>query len=197
MSDIGKMMDEDYGYFEDNEFVLVPQGIYPAHIVDLEVTENKVFNSFSVEGAKHCADIYNLRFSIAEEAENLEIPTSSGESINGSTLVSQVVRGKGIMMFKDHESEEVIPNPKGNWAYKNLVELCGIELEEKKIDDNKGGTKTVKSLPKLRRSDVCGKPVFITVAHREYEDKIYANAVKITRWEGGKEIEVADSDLPF
>ena len=65
------------------------------------------------------------------------------------------------------------------------------------IKDDKGGKKTVKILPRLTEEKIKGKPCMVTVKHREWEDKTYANVNRVDIWEKGVEYEGDDNDLPF
>jgi len=192
---ISEEMNTEYAVYEEEErkeFFIVPQGTYPAHAHSLNLKhQSKQVKSRDVQGKFHVADIYELEYRIADDVESMGFQ-------DADKLKSKIIRSNGVFVFKDPEGQkDCLPNPQGNWQYNNLLKVFGINLKDKEIKDGKGNAKTVKVLPRLQEQQVKGKPCLVSVKHREWEDKTYANVNKVEKWEKGKQLEDDLADVPF
>ena len=195
MTKLSEEMNTEYAIFEEEErkeYFVVPAGIYPAHAWSLNLKHrSKKVRSRNVQGKFHIADIYELEYRIADEVGDMKIPDA--DKISG-----KIIRSNGVFVFKAPNGEsDCVANPSGNWQYTNLLKVLGIKLEEKDIKDDKGGKKTVKILPRLTEEKIKGKPCMVTVKHREWEDKTYANVNRVDKWEKCVEYEGDDKHLPY
>ena len=192
---ISEEMNTEYAVYEEEErkeFFVVPEGTYPAHAWTLNLKhQSKQVKSRDVQGKFHVADIYELEYRVADDVKSMDIPDSD-------KIANKVIRSNGVFVFKDPEGQkDCLPNPQGNWQYTNLLKVFGIKLKEKEIKDAKGNTRTVKVLPRLQEQQVKGLPCSVTVKHRQWEDKTYANVNRVDKWEKGKKLEDDLADIPF
>jgi len=195
MANLAEEMNTEYAIFEEEEkkeYFVVPMGTYPAHAWSLNLKHRgKKVKSRNVTGKFHVADIYELEYRLADEISKMNVPEA--KKISG-----KIIRSNGVFVFKDPNGEkDCVPNPSGNWQYSNLLKVFGINLEEKDVDDGKGGKKTVKILPRLSEDKIKGKPCMITVKHREWENNTYANVNRVDKWEQGKDYVGDDINVPF
>lgn len=200
MANLDDLVMEDY-YDESENFTgKIPQGVYPAHIVDMNVKENIDIKSRTESGVKHQCDIYEFTYEIAPEAASEEYKINDTEVVKGQAFVGKTVKGKGVFKFKSVPKDKVgyKPNAGGNGGFKKFLDSIGIELETKEIEDSRGA-RTVLVLPDLTIADVKGKPALVTVTHREWEGKEGKTMVSVEvngtkEWSTGKALE---EDIPF
>jgi len=192
---ISEEMNTEYAVYEEEErkeFFVVPEGTYPAHAWTLNLKhQSKQVKSRDVQGKFHVADIYELEYKVADDVESMGFN-------DADKLKGKVIRSNGVFVFKDPEgAKDCLPNPQGNWQYNNLLKVFGIKLKDKEIKDGKGNAKTVKVLPRLQEQQIKGKPCLVSVKHRQWEDKTYANVNRVDKWEKGKQLEEDLADIPF
>ena len=139
MTNISEELNTEYATFEEEErkeYFVVPTGVYPAHAWSLNLKHrSKKVKSRNVQGKFHIADIYELEYRLADEIAKMNRP--SADKISG-----KIIRSNGVFVFKDPNGEkDCVANPSGNWQYTNLLKVLGIKLEEKEVDEGKGGKK--------------------------------------------------------
>ena len=202
MADVKTLTDEVDDYFDKSEAYsgLLPQGIYPAHITDMNVKKNKEIRSRREEGKKHVCDIYEFTYQVAPEAKDYEFKLNDDENISGVNFIGRSIRGKGIFKFKtvSPTDTKLINNAGGNKGFKYFLDAVSFKCETKVINDSRG-ERTVSLLPDLLLEDVKGKPVLVTVSHREWkgDDDNTRIAVEVSDtkiWESGK---MTEDDIPF
>ena len=204
MSNLDSMMQDDYFDETENFSGKIPQGVYPANIIGVEVKPNVKVKSRVESGKNHMCDVYTLTYKIAPEAANEEYPLDDDKTVNGNVFVGKTVKGKGIFKFKsiteDNAKKGFIPNAGGNRGFKMFLDSIGFPCKTKEITDSRG-TRTVTVLPDLVNNDVNGIPVLVTVQHREWKGRegdtmIAVEVSKTKEWESGKPLE-NDEDIPF
>ena len=207
MSDLNSIMQDDY--FDESESFSgrLPEGIYPANITGVEVKPDVTVKSRVQSGKKHLCDVYTLSYQIAPEASKSDFEVD-GKKVNGATFIGKTVKGKGIFKFKsvteDQAKNGFIPNAGGNKGFKMFLDSVGFNCQTKEITDIRG-TRSVTILPDLADSDVNGRPVLVTVSHREWKGRegdtmIAVEVSKTKEWEGGEPLKVetnTDDDIPF
>ena len=192
MSDVATILDSDSPsdawYDPSADFSgVMPVGAYKAYAKDLVVKENLVVRS------KYLADVYEVKFEVAEE--NAEIVYDvDGKEVSGKSFVGKEIRSKGFFRFKSPD-KSIYPNLEensgSNKSYMELIESFGVKTEA----DNEGKF----FLPNVIESDVVGMPVILEVYHdfwtdRDGKDRTTPKAGGIFTWEGQKR---RLSDLPF
>ena len=192
MSDVATFLDSDSPsdawYDPSADFSgVMPVGAYKAYAKDLVVKENLVVRS------KYLADVYEVKFEVAEEnAEN--VYDVDGKEVSGKSFVGKEIRSKGFFRFKSPSDNKLQPNSGGNREFKELCESLGIKPEEKEVDG-----KTLYALPVLTPSNCEGMPAIIKIKHenwtnRDGEEVTSPKAVGVFSWSNGKQ---DLSDLPF
>jgi len=163
----------------DNDYEQVVEGVYPAHITDLNIV-----NDITIRKTGNKADIYKPVYKIAEEA---------------GSHVGRVVKSNGIFRFKGAPpgSGDKRESTSGNRSYKQFLDVCKVPLEEHK-DPNNGESSY--SLPAVTREDIYGYPVMIRVRHKQYELngelRTAVEASLLYSWGDGKKLSVSE-DIPF
>lgn len=182
---LGDMMGGEsyYDPTEDKPSVIIPEGDFYAHSKDYTVKEDVVIRG------KYLADIYNIKFKLAEENSDKEFGEHSGNIFVGKEL-----RSKGFFRFKNPTENNLEPNSGGNRQFKELCESLGIKPEEKEVDG-----KTLYTLPVLTPSNVEGMPTIVKVKHetwtnRDGEEVTSPKVVSVFSWNNGK---IDLSDVPF
>ena len=198
IDDLEDFYDESAGGFKG----FVPQGVYPAHIVDMNVKTAVPIKSRNEQGKQHLADIYEFSYAIAEEASSETYKTAEGEDVSGAEFVGKTIKGKGVFKFKSISQADAakgfIPNPGGNKGFKIFLDAIDWKFDTKEIEDQRG-KRTVTILPDLMVDDVKGHPVFVTVAHREWEGREGKTMVSVEvaatqLWKDGTKQE---DEIPF
>lgn len=184
MADIDDILSQSSGggaYYipSDSDYEQVVEGVYPAHITDLDIV-----NDITIRKTGNKADIYKPVYKIAEEAGN---------------HVGRVVKSGGIFRFKGEppSSGDKRESTSGNRSYKQFLEICNVPLEENK-DPNNGEISY--SLPTVTKEDIYGYPVMVRVRHKEYylneEMRISVEASLLYSWGDGNKLSESE-DLPF
>ena len=112
MSDVATILDSDSPsdawYDPSADFSgVMPVGAYKAYAKDLVVKENLVVRS------KYLADVYEVKFEVAEEnAEN--VYDVDGKEVSGKSFVGKEIRSKGFFRFKSPSDNKLQPNSGGN-----------------------------------------------------------------------------------
>jgi|TARA_Y100001951_G_C11271431_1_gene259040 hypothetical protein len=177
MSDIDNMLSgSDTATYSpsDEEYVIVSEGEYPAHIVDLRVISTQIRKT----GNK--CEIFKPVYEIAKEASDF-----AGRKVNSN----------GVFRYHNPPSEDGKQPTTGNRYYKNFLDVVGVSMREDK-DPNTG--RVTYSLPKVEKDDVYGVPVMIRVKHRPYEyqgnQRTAADGILVSAWGDGKKLEM---EIPF
>lgn len=182
MTDIDDILgdSDDAWYFpDDDDYERVAEGIYPAHIVELDIVKNKTMRK-----SGNTADIYKPLYQVAEES---------------ASHVGRKVKSSGIFRFKstDPALGGNRQSTSGNRTYRSFLDVIGVEPEESK-DPNTGAVKY--RLPSVTGEDAYGAPVMIRVKHREYdaggEVRISVEASLMYAWGDGKRLEEKEN-IPF
>tara|TARA_Y100000356_G_scaffold135117_1_gene146671 strand:+ start:1510 stop:2142 length:633 start_codon:yes stop_codon:yes gene_type:complete len=210
MADIDSILDSPstggatyYDMSEDKPKVPMPEGTYPAHIVEVQSAKRTV-------KVKHQAVIYNLKVKIAGKCDahaEFDALSYDGDkvTVNGADFEGRLIRSNGVFKFlHPSEDDEFEANPGGNKGYANMCTVLGKEPIVKTIELN-GDEVEVKELPELTEDDFLGKPVLAVVGRGKpwkgtdgkmrtpYEVKWFRT------WADGDIIDVdaAEDDLPF
>ena len=182
MADVSDILGDDssseaYYVPSDDEFVIVSESTYPAHIVDLKVINTKI------KSTGNACMIFKPVYQIADEAEEHQ-----GRTVNSNGIFRY---GGGT----PGESNRTATS--GNRAYKDFLDMVNVTPQEVK-DENTG--KVAYSLPLVTKDDIYGVPVMIKVKHRNYEYdgklRTAADGILISVWGDGKAKQM-DDDLPF
>ena len=185
-------------------------GRYLGHIIDLKVTDAKLFDerdkTGQLTGIKRCAHFFNLIVRVAPETANLTFihRTDDGAETthNGADYVGWEVRG-GIPRYLEPNKaagDTFEANPGGNEDYLELCRVLGLHPETREINDN-GTTMTAHVLPVLTAKDAINHPITAIVGRardwvNEKGETVRAFKVKkAEEWTDGKLL-VTD-DLPF
>ena len=182
MADMNDILGSDsssdaYYIPSDDEFVIVTENTYPAHITDLKVIHTKI------RSTGNACIIFKPVYEIATEAEE-----HHGRTVN-SNGIFRYGGGSPGEPHRNHTS--------GNRAQKDFLDIVNITPEEVK-DENTG--KVAYSLPIITKEDIYGVPVMIKVKHRNYEydgkSRTAADGILISAWGDGKPKSQEDA-LPF
>ena len=176
-------------------FTPIAEGTYPAHC-----------NEFAVNDWND-SKIFNLTFTIADEAKSLKIPKMASDG-NGGFVQQQnddgpvTVSGE-YMVGKKFKNNGVwlTPKPKAgeswkNRRYKEFFEALGVEFPT-------DGGKV--SLAEVEESDVIGLPCLIDIKQQSFKNKEgeERSAMKVTSvfpWNDGTRLsadELSSDDVPF
>ena len=177
MSDVNDILssafsDDDDVIFDPSEDALIPEGSYPAHIIDISST-------IVTTRWGNRADIYKPTYKIS----------NSVETYGGIELYDN-----GIWRFR--KTKEKTSNPhhsNSNRQFRNTMKALDIEVIP--VDIN--GKKMFK-LPELNRGNTHGKPVIINVYHKTFKGKYgirtIAEGILSSKWKEGSKIEEV---IPF
>ena len=200
MANLDDLTLEDYYDESENFSGKIPQGVFPAHIMDMNVKEDIPIKSRTETGIQHLCDIYEFTYQIAPEAASEEYKVNDTEVVKGQAFVGKTVKGKGVFKFKSVPADKkgFKNNSGGNKGFKTFLDSVKVELESKEIEDARGA-RTVLVLPDLTLDDVKGKPVLITVTHREWQGRDDKTMVSVEvngtkEWSTGVALE---EDIPF
>jgi len=153
MSDMDEFLDDDNSvYYDPDEDDFIPEGTYPANVVDIFKEEKFLRN-----GNK--ADIYKPTYKI----------DSSVEKYGGLE-----VRDKGIWRFRNTSGSSKYRGNKGNREYKTMLEKFGIELDTIEKD----GRILIK-LPELTLDNASNHTLVINVWHESFKSKYSGTLKKI------------------
>jgi len=178
MSDVNDVLssafsDDDDVIFDPSEDELIPEGSYPAHIIDISST-------LVTTRWGNRADIYKPTYKISNTVE----------LYGGIEL-----HDDGIWRFRKMKNETTNPRQSNsNRQFRNAMKT--LEVEVIPVDVN--GKKMFK-LPELNRGNTYGKPVMINVYHKTFKGKYgirtIAEARLASKWEEGGQLD--DFDIPF
>ena len=177
MSDVNSVLssafsDDDDVIFDPSEDALIPEGSYPAHIIDISST-------IVTTRWGNRADIYKPTYKISNSVRlygGMEVPEN------------------GIWRFRKAKSNTNKPSPpNNNRQFRNAMKALDIEAVPVEVD----GRKLFK-LPELNHGNTYGKPVIINVYHKTFKGKYgirtVAEARLASKWEEGEQLEEA---IPF
>ena len=158
----------------DEEYVIVEEGEYPAHIVDL-----KIINTTIRKTGSKC-EIFKPVYEIATQSPNF-----AGRTVNSN----------GVFRYHNPPQEGERQATTGNRYYKNFLDIVGVSMRE---DKNPNTGQITYSLPKVDKDDLYGIPVMIRVKHRAYEyqgkGRTAADGILVSAWGDGKRLE---AEIPF
>lgn len=192
-------LDINHSYYDPKEnipSIRLSQGNYYGHIIKVDITR-----SVTVRG-KWCADIYNITFKVAPENKEHNYSSAEGD-ITGSSYIDREIRSVGIFHFLTPTNGEFEANPGGNERYMSFCSAIKVKCTETTIKLDDGEERKVYLLPDLSESDLLGKPVIASVGETKpfvnnQGEKITPMKVKVfNTWTNGKNVAVADDDLPF
>lgn len=212
MADIGSVLDTPstggstyYDESQDTPPVPMPEGNYPAHVIDCETATRPV-------RGKHRAVIYNLKVKVAKEAGDMEYDGVDMEgnkvTVNGSKYVGRELRSAGIFKFlHPTDDDDFESNPGGNRGYMSFCEAFGFEPKQVEVEIN-GQKTSVKEIPDVTADDLVGKPVMVVVrkgkpwtSERDGKTRTPLEAKYFNVWNEGAELSDKelddDDDLPF
>lgn len=155
MTDIDNVFDEfestdDDVYYDPDQSSIVPEGTYPAKIVNL-----KKFNTVTQKGNE--ATIYKPVYRIDD-----------GVLVASGTLVDD----KGVFRYKPPKNKKGIRiSGSGNVDYKRYLDKLDIPLIKEEIEG-----KTLYKLPSITVEMVKNVDVVINVKHASWESKKYRKA---------------------
>lgn len=191
-----KKVDATYNENTDG-FTPVAEGTYPAHVSGFESNE--------YQGSQ----VFNLTFTVAEEASKLEIPklakdnngnyvpTTNGNgepaTVNASFVAGNSYRvDKGVWLTPNPDEGEGWKNRR----YKEFFEGLGIEFPT----DKEGNT----TLAEVEEDDVLGFPCLIelresTFTNSEGKERTSLKVTNVHSWDDGTRLsaEELSSDVPF
>jgi hypothetical protein len=184
----------------EDGFNPVPPGIYPAHIVEVQI------RTFDDTGKS----VYNLYFKAADEVEQLDVPkmisdgngsfTQASEDGTPKTISGSFIKGK---RFRLNNGMWLTPNPEQGkgWTNRNYVRWCeAVGVEFPKTKDGK------LELVEVEEDDILGNPCLIKVNEIDWENKTTGQSgksmqvVDIHSWDKGTRLskdELVNDDLPF
>ena len=211
MADIDSILDSPstggktyYDMSEDKPRVPMPEGTYPAHIVEVQSARRTV-------KTVHEAIVYNLKVKIADPCDDhntFQAVSYDGDKVevNGGDFAGRKIRSNGVFKFlHPSEDDEFEANPVGNKGYANMCQVLGKEPEVKELELN-GDVVQVKELPDLTEEDFLGKPCLAIIGRGKpwkgndgkmrtpYEVKWFR------QWADGEQIDVEvleNDDVPF
>ena len=176
-------------------FQPIAEGTYPAHC-----------SSFDVNDWKN-SKIFNLEFTVAEEAENLSVSKLRSDG-NGGFIQEVDGDGKSVtisakyMVGKKFKNNGVWLTPKPapgeswkNRRYKELFEALGVAFPS---DDGKV------SLAEVEEHDVLGLPCLVDIKQQNFKNKegeprTAMKVASVFPWADGKRLSADElsSDVPF
>jgi len=191
-----KKVDATYNESTD-AYIPVAEGTYPAHVSGFESNDYKG------------SQVFNLTFTVAEEASKLEIPKLAKDNngnyvpvTNGvgepATINAAFVAGN---TYRVDKGVWLTPNPDEgegwkNRRYKEFFEGLGIDFPT----DKEGNT----TLAEVEKDDVLGFPCLIelresTFTNSEGKERTSLKVTNIYSWDDGTKLsaEELSSDVPF
>ena len=213
MADVTSVLDQQgtggktyWDETEDKPSVRMPEGSYPAHIVEVETVERTVKGRYK-------AMIYNYTVKIAEEAKSITFDAvdfdGNSVQVNGGDYAGRTIRSNGVFKFLHPENGEGFePYPSGNKGYANFCKVLGTEMPIKTVEID-GNEVKVRELPDLAEDDILGKPVKAIIkygkpwtSNKDGKTRTYLEVKWLANWEDGKTVEVDvmstdKDDLPF
>jgi len=211
---------EVVGQHDPTANALLEIGMYPAHIVSVEIREE-------IETRIGLATVYNLNYKLAKDLEKMQQPlyksTPNGNfeyDDEGERIIVKDENGDDVMIscafasgreLKFH-SVWCFNEDKGKGAnnrYSELMNIAGIEAESVEVQPGIN----VKQLVKLEEEDLLGKPVLVRIDYKpsptketkdlpkeQQEFRYWSRVVETMQWGSGKAIDpkkLAKDDLPF
>jgi|TARA_R100001530_G_C4312533_1_gene153441 hypothetical protein len=192
--------EEEVTYYdpsESTEFVVLPKGVYNAWISDFEEKKTDWMNK-----ENQVADIYEATYVLdTESLKGKTLRDSQGNEMEGEQFAGRSVRSKGFFLWRSPGAGDAfVSNPSGNKRLFILLGTVKYPMEKKVIENSKGAEVEVTIIPRYINPELLiGKAITIECGHREWNEKIYTEEFKITKWKDAPETrpETDDDDLPF
>ena len=130
MANLDDLTLEDYYDESENFSGKIPQGVFPAHIMDMNVKEDIPIKSRTETGIQHLCDIYEFTYQIAPEAASEEYKVNDTEVVKGQAFVGKTVKGKGVFKFKSVPADKkgFKNNSGGNKGFKTFLDSVKVEF---------------------------------------------------------------------
>lgn len=174
-------------------FVVIPEGLYPANVVQLEVFDTQ-------SGGKR----FKTTFKLADKVAELTIPKVTKIDNEYVNVVDEngdlmEVSGAAIAGKQINATVFVTPNPpKGEgWKNRKYIDFCqSLNVDFPNVE---GKIKVME----IEESDILGKPALIKVAARTWESAEGTNVTmqvdQLFPWPEGETLDAADldGDIPF
>ena len=192
----------------EREYTPKTAGRYLGHIIDLKITDEKLFDEIDpktrqLTGRKLKARFFNLIVRVAPETAGLTFAHRNSDGTetthNGEDYVGWEVRG-GIPRYLEPQTGDTFDaNPQGNEDYLELCRVLGVHPEKREINDN-GTAVTAHVLPVLKATDAIGHHVTAIVGRGKDWTNTKGEIVrgfkvrKVEEWTDGKHL---SDDLPF
>tara|TARA_Y100000310_G_C20332191_1_gene645821 strand:- start:53 stop:712 length:660 start_codon:yes stop_codon:yes gene_type:complete len=197
------------GTTAEREYTPKTAGRYLGHIIDLEITDEKLFDERDLKtrqltGRKLKARFFNLRVRVAPETAELTFTHHGDDGTEtthtGADYVGWEVKGGIPRYLEPQDGDTFDANPGGNEDYLELCRVVGVHPETREINNN-GTTVTAHVLPVLKREDAINRPVTAIVGRGKDWTNTEGRTVrtykvkKVNAWTDGKRL--ATDDLPF
>ena len=213
MADVSSVLDSQtsgvtyWDETEDTPKVRMPEGNYPAHIIEVNTVER------TVKG-QHRALIYNYTVKIAPEAADMQMSALDYDGqevqVSGEGYIGRTIRSSGVFKFLHPQNgDDFEPHPSGNKGYANFCKVLGVEMPVKEIEIE-GEKVKVRELPDLTDDDILGKPVKAIIkygkpwtSNKDGKTRTYLEVKWLAGWEEGIKVDVElfpngdDDNLPF
>jgi len=211
---------EVIGQHDPSANALLEIGLYPAHIVSVDIREG-------IDTKIGTATVYNLNYKLAEAVGKMQQPLYKSASDGnfeyddeGERIIIQDDKGEDTMIscafaigreLKFH-SVWCFNEDKGkgaNTRYSELMKVADVETESIEVQPGIN----VKQLVKLDEEDLLGKPVLVRIDYKpsptketkdlpkeQQEFRYWPKVTEVMKWGSGKPIdpkELAKDDLPF
>ena len=196
------------GTTTEREYIPKAAGRYLGHIIDLKITDDKLFDEIDPKtrhttGRKLKARFFNLIVRVAPETADLTFTHRKHDGTeathNGEDYVGWEVRG-GIPRYLEPQAGDTFDaNPGGNEDYLELCRVLGVHPETREINDN-GTTVTAHVLPVLKTTDAIGHHVAAIIGRGKDWTNTKGETMpgfkvrKVEEWTDGKRL---TDDLPF
>ena len=164
--------------------------------------------SFTNNGEKYKAIVYNYSFEIAKENDSqvydyTSYKDKSPQKAQGKDYIGRVYKGSGVFRFLEPEDgDDFVSNATGNQNYLRFCQTLGVEIPVKTVEMN-GESVEVQALPSLDTGEINGKPAIAVIDKGKpytWQGKERTPYVVkfIKKWEDGK-IKDGESidDIPF
>ena len=156
--------------------------------------------SWTKQGKKYKAVVYNYQFIVAKENENNSYTLSNGDSVTGDKYVGRAYRNAGVFRFLEAvEGEDHVSNPEGNKNYLWFCQTLDMEIPRKVVKINDQDVE-VQVLPQLMSDDINGKPALAVIGkgkpykNKEGQERTPYEGKYLKHWKEGVK---KDADIPF